>query len=268
MIIKKNDYKYLVNLLLEISKLACDQILQIYGTKFSHTKKSDNSPLTLADLNSHKIITENLSKKFPDIPIVSEENNHQNKVKTNEYFLVDPLDGTKEFLKKNDEFTVNIALIQNKKPIVGVVSLPTDNIHFFTDGSKSFVTTDNEEPRIINSSKPSKRLRVLVSRSHLDKETKKILKKINNPIVLKKGSSIKLCLIASGESDLYVRFGNTMEWDLAAGHAILKNASANLYDFSFKELEYSKKEFLNYSFFTCSNSIKKEIINLFKKEII
>ena len=265
MIIKKNDYQHLVNLLLKISKLACEEILKIYNTDHSHTKKFDNSPLTMADLNSNKIITEGLSKNFPNIPVISEEDKYQNKKQMHEFFLVDPLDGTKEFLKKNNEFTVNIALIQNKKPIIGVVSLPTDKKYFYTDGLNSFVISDKTKPEIINSSKHSKRLKVLVSRSHLDEKTKAFLKGINNPIVSKKGSSIKLCLIASGESDLYIRFGNTMEWDIAAGHAILKNAGANLYDFSFRELTYCKQNFLNKSFFACSNSTKEEMVNLLKK---
>ena len=267
MIIKKYDYKNLVNFLLEISKLACEEILKIYNTDHSHTKKFDNSPLTLADLNSNKIITENLSKNFPNIPVISEEDKYKNKRQMHEFFLVDPLDGTKEFLKKNDEFTVNIALIQNKKPIIGIVSLPTDKKHFYTDGFKSFVIADGKKPKIINSVKYSKRLRVLVSRSHLDKETKTLLRMFNDPIVKEKGSSIKLCLIAAGEGDLYIRFGNTMEWDVSAGHAILKNAGANLYNFSFTELTYGKEKFLNSAFFACSNSLKKEIIHFLKKKL-
>ena len=264
MFIKKSDYKYTVNVLLNISKLACEEILNIYNNNFLYTKKSDNSPLTLADINSHKIIINYLTEYFPNIPIISEESDNVNNKVINEFFLVDPLDGTKEFIKKNDEFTVNIALIQNKKPILGVVSLPVENKHFYTDGFKSFVILNKEKPNIISSQNQSKRIKVLVSRSHLDNKTKQLLEFIDNPIIQKKGSSIKLCLIAAGESHLYVRFGNTMEWDIAAGHAILKNAGANLYDLSFSEVSYNKNNFLNSPFFVCSNSLKKEIINLIK----
>ncbi len=259
MFIKENDYKHTVNLLLEISKLACEEILKVYKTKFTYMKKSDESPLTLADINSNNIITKHLTKNFVNIPIISEENDRKINYNLKEYFLIDPLDGTKEFLKKNDEFTVNIALIQNKKPVIGVVSLPVANKHFYTDGFNSFVISNLKKPQIINSENRYKRLKVLVSRSHLDKNTQKLLNSMQNPIITKKGSSVKLCLIASGESHLYVRFGNTMEWDTAAGHAILKNAGANIYDHSFKELSYNKKKFLNSFFFACSNLLKKEI---------
>ena len=249
--LKKNKYKESTNFLLETSKLACQEIMKIYSTDFSFNLKNDNSPVTLADIESNKIILDRLQKKFPNIPVVSEESTRNNGNLKNEFFLVDPLDGTKEFIKKNGEFTVNIAYILDYTPIISVLSIPALDKHYFTDGKESFVLNKNSQMRIF--SKKSTIPRILISRSHLDAHTKKIINKFDKSIIKKKGSSLKFCLIAEGKADLYFRFGKTKEWDIAAGHAILRNANGLVTDLNMNEIKYAKKNLENPPFLAYSN---------------
>ena len=254
--------------LLEILNISIDAgevILNYYNENVDVIYKDDESPLTKADLASHKIITDSIKKITPDIPILSEEEFIDWKIrkKWKKYWLIDPLDGTKEFIKKNDEFTVNIALIENNRPILGVIYTPALNELFYSIknfGSYKILTkkklnTLKEAKRISINKKKSNKIKIVGSRSHsnpiLDKWVNKNFNEFN---ILQKGSSLKFCLIAEGSADIYPRFGPTSEWDIAAGHIILEEAGGKLKSIDNKEILYNEKEnILNPDFFAYSN---------------
>lgn len=238
------------------------KILEIYRQPdFEIEIKNDNSPLTKADKAAHEIIVKLLSGKFP---VLSEEGKDipwQTRKSWNTFWLVDPLDGTKEFIKRNGEFTVNIALIEKGDPILGVIFVPVLNELYYADHNGSYKvmvehdgTTDFE-----NMVKSSVKLPfenrgdefyvVVGSRSHLNLETEEYIKNIDTKgKILKmvtKGSSLKLCLVASGEADIYPRLGPTMEWDIAAGHAIARFAGCTITQPSGEPVCYNKKDLLN-----------------------
>ena len=251
--------------ILNISVDAGEVILNYYNENVDVIYKDDESPLTKADLASHKIITDSIKKITPDIPILSEEEFIDWKIrkKWKKYWLIDPLDGTKEFIKKNDEFTVNIALIENNRPILGVIYTPALNELFYSIknfGSYKILTkkklnTLKEAKRISINKKKSNKIKIVGSRSHSNPILDKwINKNFNEFDILQKGSSLKFCLIAEGSADIYPRFGPTSEWDIAAGHIILEEAGGKLKSIDNKEILYNEKEnILNPEFFAYSN---------------
>ena len=254
--------------LLEIVNISVDAgevILNYYNENVDVIYKDDESPLTKADLASHKIITDSIKKITPDIPILSEEEFIDWKIrkKWKKYWLIDPLDGTKEFIKKNDEFTVNIALIENNRPILGVIYTPALNELFYSIknfGSYKILTkkklnTLKDAKRISINKKKSNQVKIVGSRSHSNPILKKwVNKNFNEFDILQKGSSLKFCLIAEGSADIYPRFGPTSEWDIAAGHIILEEAGGKLKSIDNKEILYNEKEnILNPDFFAYSN---------------
>ena len=251
--------------ILNISVDAGEVILNYYNENVDVIYKDDESPLTKADLASHKIITDSIKKITPDIPILSEEEFIDWKIrkKWKKYWLIDPLDGTKEFIKKNDEFTVNIALIENNRPILGVIYTPALNELFYSIknfGSykiltKKKINTLKEAKRISINKKKSNKIKIVGSRSHSNPILDKwVNKNFNEFDILQKGSSLKFCLIAEGSADIYPRFGPTSEWDIAAGHIILEEAGGKLKSIDNKEILYNEKEnILNPEFFAYSN---------------
>ena len=254
--------------LLEIVNISVDAgevILNYYNENVDVIYKDDESPLTKADLASHKIITDSIKKITPDIPILSEEEfiDWNIRKKWKKYWLIDPLDGTKEFIKKNDEFTVNIALIENNRPILGVIYTPALNELFYSIknfGSYKILTkkklnTLKEAKRISINKKKSNKIKIVGSRSHSNPILDKwVNKNFNEFDILQKGSSLKFCLIAEGSADIYPRFGPTSEWDIAAGHIILEEAGGKLKSIDNKEILYNEKEnILNPEFFAYSN---------------
>ena len=251
--------------ILNISVDAGEVILNYYNENVDVIYKDDESPLTKADLASHKIITDSIKKITPDIPILSEEEFIDWKIrkKWKKYWLIDPLDGTKEFIKKNDEFTVNIALIENNRPILGVIYTPALNELFYSIknfGSYKILTkkklnTLKEAKRISINKKKSNKIKIVGSRSHSNPILDKwVNKNFNEFDILQKGSSLKFCLIAEGSADIYPRFGPTSEWDIAAGHIILEEAGGKLKSIENKEILYNEKEnILNPDFFAYSN---------------
>ena len=254
--------------LLEIVNISVDAgevILNYYNENVDVIYKDDESPLTKADLASHNIITDSIKKITPDIPILSEEEFIDWKIrkKWKKYWLIDPLDGTKEFIKKNDEFTVNIALIENNRPILGVIYTPALNELFYSIknfGSYKILTkkklnTLKEAKRISINKKKSNKIKIVGSRSHSNPILDKwVNKNFNEFDILQKGSSLKFCLIAEGSADIYPRFGPTSEWDIAAGHIILEEAGGKLKSIDNKEILYNEKEnILNPEFFAYSN---------------
>jgi 3'(2'), 5'-bisphosphate nucleotidase len=260
--IRKKDYLEITEIFRYASEKASKKINEIYKSKFSITRKQDDSPLTIADLESNKIILNIIKKKLRKIPIVSEESEKPKGAPFSEFILVDPLDGTKEFVNKNDEFTVNIALIQNKKPKIGVVEIPAKNIQYFTDGENSYKASNKKIKRI--SVKGHDKPIFTISRSHLDKITIDFLKIFKIKKTIKRGSSLKFCLIAEGLADFYLRYGKTMEWDTAAGHAILKSAGGDVYNSQLSSLKYEKKDFLNTSFLAFNMPNQKVFENFIK----
>ena len=257
--INSNDFKDITGFLRDISKKASNKILDIYNHSFDVKKKLDDSPITKADLESNDIICKSLEKEFPNIPVISEENRIRD-YKESVFFLVDPLDGTKEFINKNGEFTVNIGLVIDNISTLGVIEIPVTGVQYFSNGESSFKFEKKDLKKISSLNKRNK-LRIVVSRSHLDSFTINLLKKIKNEhSTLKVGSSIKFCLVAEGEADLYLRKGNTMEWDTAAGSAIIKTSNSLVCDFSLKELKYGKKDFRNSSFIVCNENINEDFL--------
>lgn len=217
--------------------------------------KPDESPLTSADLASHETIVEGLSKLFPELPQLSEESveiPYEERKEWSDYFLIDPLDGTKEFIRGRPEYTVNIALVSNGTPVLGVVYVPeTDVTYCGAQGLGAFKQLGRDEPkpiRVANASAP--RPRIVGSKSHASSEMVGFLAHVGECDLLQFGSSLKICCVAEGEADVYPRFGPTSEWDTAAGHAVAISAGGTIVTLSGEPLSYNQKDsLLNPPFF-------------------
>ena len=250
---------------------ASKAILEVYkSTDYGEINKRDGSPLTIADKNANEIILNRLNKLTPDIPIISEETFELSSLKNlNEtYWLVDPLDGTKEFINKTDEFTVNIALINNKSSVFGIVAAPVSGKiwhgSMFDKETETNEISDNFTKYIV------------MSKSHKNQNDENFLKfldlnKISYEIV-EKGSSLKLCSLADKEADIYPRFGPTSEWDIAAAHAVLNSHGGSVINIKNEmELEYAKESSILNPYFIAfkNNAIKNEFLpvlrDFFKK---
>jgi 3'(2'), 5'-bisphosphate nucleotidase len=243
----------------QIAILAGRRIMEVYDhADFSKVVdfKSDNSPLTMADKASHDIIEEELLELTPAIPLLSEEGrsiDYEERKNWNIFWLVDPLDGTKEFIKRNGEFTVNIALIENGSPVLGVIYAPaTDKLYYAVKGSGAFKREKNSSVKIQMNKKADNWVAV-GSRSHASPEEEAILSKypVKNSVSI--GSSLKFCLLAEGLADIYYRHGPTMEWDTGAGQAILESAGGKMLDDQNKSFTYNKKSLTNTSFLCLSD---------------
>lgn len=246
----------LIEPVIEIARLAGIEIMKIYNTEdFGIQYKNDNSPLTIADEAANKIIVEGLLALTPNISIVSEESQaipFEKRRHFDYFWLVDPLDGTKEFVARNGEFAVNIALIHRKKAVLGVVYVPiTEGVYFATKGGGSFKIVHNLKEKIkCNSFNVNDlNLKVLVSRSHKNPATDALLAAYNDPILIPQGSSIKFLSIAEGSADIFPRNGKTMEWDTAAPQIILEEAGGKILNLETKKpLIYNKKDLGNPNF--------------------
>jgi 3'(2'), 5'-bisphosphate nucleotidase len=233
----------------EIATEASAQIMDIYGKGFNVEQKSDNSPLTAADLSSHKVIVAGLERLTPAIPIVSEESSdvpYAERAGWEYFWLVDPLDGTKEFIKRNDEFTVNIALIQGHEPILGVVVVPVTGLCYFAArGQGAFRQRPGEAARRITvRSLTEGPVRVVGSRSHRGASLDNFLARLGEHTLVTIGSSLKFCLVAEGNADVYPRLGPTSEWDTAAAQCIVEEAGGQVIDLEGKRLIYNTQESL------------------------
>jgi len=240
---------------------AGNAIMEVYKSDdFDVQIKSDSSPLTKADLAAHNIIIKHLEST--NIPVLSEEDAnipYSTRFKWERFWLVDPLDGTKEFIKKNDEFTVNIALIENGKPILGIVYLPVFNSIYFASKDKgSFfqknILINRIDELILSADKLPRELpevyTVVGSRSHMNEQTQAYFSDLENEKgeieIISRGSSLKLCMVAEGSAHEYPRFGPTMEWDTAAGHAVALFSGAKVTKEDKKtDLTYNKEDLLN-----------------------
>lgn len=221
-----------------IARAAGREILEVYGTDFESRAKADDSPLTEADLRAHRLITGELSRRFPQVPVLSEESADQISLEQRtgwqRYWLVDPLDGTKEFIARNGEFTVNIALIEAGRPVLGVVHIPvSDATYSGIPGIGAWREANDRAPSPISVRRVARPpLRVLGSRSHGSPRLTETLNAMGPHQLIAAGSSIKLCLVADGSCDLYPRLGPTSEWDIAAGQAIIEAAGGQVVELS------------------------------------
>ena len=243
----------MIDTLIELAIEAGITIREIYESgKYSTSIKSDRTPVTTADKEANKIILRGLKQQFPDIPAISEESENR-ALEKQTFFIIDPLDGTKGFLNKTNNFTVNIAVIYNREPKLGVIYSPISGELFYTspdqESFKYNYLKKTQKVKISGNVENRETLTLITSENNLVGGESKILKVDCEHDTLKIGSSIKFCRLAEGNADIYPRFGRTMEWDTAAGHAILKYAGGSLIDLNTKkELIYGKKDYENGSF--------------------
>jgi 3'(2'), 5'-bisphosphate nucleotidase len=236
--------------LVSVARKAGAVILDIYNRDFETLRKADRSPVTEADTAAEAVILEALARLAPDVPVVAEEQSAKEGVPLSapkRFFLVDPLDGTKEFIAKNGEFTVNIALIEDGRPILGVVYLPaTDACYAGLAGQAERRIGNGAPERIAARMAPDSGLVMAISRSHADGEVERAKARgLNVAGTIVAGSSLKFCRIAEGAADLYPRFGNTMEWDTAAGQAVLEAAGGRVETTDGTPFTYGKPGFRN-----------------------
>lgn len=242
--------------ILTTARAAGDAILAHYGKEIPVDHKADDSPLTQADLAAHHLILAELTKAYPEIPVVSEEGELPDPATLGvRFWLVDPLDGTKEFIQKRGSFTVNIALIENGVPILGVVHAPAlGETYWAAEGEGAWHSKADSEPVAIHAVAPTHPLRIVASRDHAGPEVTALLTRFPDASCLSIGSSLKFCLIAAGEADAYLRDVPTMEWDTAAAHAIILAAGASLLNWpSLEPLTYGKSGWRNGSLLTASS---------------
>jgi 3'(2'), 5'-bisphosphate nucleotidase len=223
-------------------------IMQVYAGAFDVTHKTDRSPLTEADLASHRIIERGLGALTPHLPVLSEEAAHlpyAQRRAWQRYWLVDPLDGTREFVKRNGEFTVNIALIEHGMPILGVVYAPArDQLSHAERGAGAWLEHAGGRRALHVRSQASQPLRVAGSRSHPDPRTQAFLTRVGEHELIALGSSLKFCVLADGGADVYVRYGPTSEWDTAAGQCVVEEAGGLVTDLALQPLTYNRGESL------------------------
>jgi len=236
--------------LVTIAKQAGDAIMQIYQQEFAVAFKQDSSPLTEADQAAHRIIQQGLNKLEPILPVLSEEGSHSEfAIRKNwqRFWLVDPLDGTKEFIKKNGEFTVNIALIEQGRPVMAVVHAPAlGRCYWAAEGQGAWREQDQHIKQIHLATPPEgdeRPWRIVGSRSHGSPEFEAYLSRFINPQIVAMGSSLKFCLVAEGSADIYPRLGPTSEWDTAAAHCIVNEAGGKVINAETgDELRYNQRE--------------------------
>lgn len=238
-----------INKLADIATQAGKIILGYYNKDYQIEIKDDNSPVTQADLAANDYIMAELAKEFPDIPIISEEGEHIRQG-AGRFFLVDPLDGTKSFIKKAGQFTVNIGLIENQMPTAGVIYVPTDENLYFTDGKKAFKNGKKIQCREI----PKDKVVVVASKSHLTPETEEFIDGLKVDRLVSASSSLKFCMVAEGLADIYPRFGRTMEWDTAAGQAILQAAGGEVIHPDGSAFNYAKNDIFENGWFVAYGS--------------
>jgi 3'(2'), 5'-bisphosphate nucleotidase len=235
----------LLHTVCDIARQAGEKILEIYHSEFDIVQKADNSPLTQADMAAHHIIVARLQALTPKFPILSEESveiSYDERSQWETYWLVDPLDGTREFIKRNGEFTVNIALIDQNKPILGVIYVPVRDVMYFAAIGYGAFKQQKLVEKIQVRPCPQEQIVVVGSRSFWDKRVEKFLENLPLPFELQSiGSSLKACLVAEGCADVYPRFGDTSEWDTAAAQCVVEQAGGYLTNMQLQPLLYNTK---------------------------
>ena len=251
----------LVDDLKNIAYQAGKVILEVYNSSdFEIQSKEDDSPLTIADQKANDVIVKGLSALKDQFPIISEENKEvpfETRKGYNAYWLVDPLDGTKEFIKRNDEFTVNIALISEGRPVFGVVYAPVlDEMYWGIKGEGAFLQKDQQETKLVASSfkKTDEGLKIVCSRSHLNDRTANFIAAYGRPEKVARGSSLKFLIMARGDAHIYPRLAPTMEWDTGAAQIILEESGGHVLSVEDNEpLKYNKKSLVNSHFVAYGN---------------
>lgn len=252
--------------LIHITRLAHKEILEVYNSNFKIDTKADNTPITDADRRANEVIMDGLSRIDSSIPILSEEEKippFDVRRHWDQYWIVDPLDGTREFTERHDEFTVNIALIEKGTPKLGVVGIPTQSVIYTGDVDRARALRQTPIENIpISISQPGERIRMTMSRHYKTTRNQQVIdflvsrgEKVDIRVV---GSSIKMCYIAEGQADIYIRFGPSNEWDIAAAHAVLSAAGGGVYLLNGGPKIYNQFETtLNPAFFACSSRSEK-----------
>ncbi|MGQ4810043.1 3'(2'),5'-bisphosphate nucleotidase CysQ [Candidatus Entotheonellaceae bacterium PAL068K] len=244
----------------KIARAAADTLLMIYNrTEVQVEMKADSSPLTQADLAAHHDIVTRLQALTPDIPILSEESqsiDYDQRRDWATFWLVDPLDGTREFIQRNGEFTINIALVHAHRPVLGVVHIPVRQVTYgAAEGQGAFKTDGNDTVTLQANQSLGATLQVVASRSHAGADTRAFLDNLRQDYDLKvvsKGSALKLCMVAEGSADLYPRLGPTMEWDTAAAQCVVEQAGGHVTTLEGEPLRYNKENLLNPFFMVAS----------------
>ena len=239
----------MLDTLRSIAEAAGQETLRFYGKPLSVDAKADDSPLTQADLASHRLIITRLADAFPDIPVVSEEDGERDASigLARRFFVVDPLDGTKEFIKQTGSFTVNIGLIEDGRPIAGIVHVPVNGVTYGAEQNEGAWRAERgANPSPIQAASAKTPLRIVASRDHAGPEVKALLARFPDAECLSIGSSLKFCLIAEGKADAYLRDVPTMEWDTAAAQAIVESARGCVLTHpAHRPLMYGKPEYRN-----------------------
>jgi 3'(2'), 5'-bisphosphate nucleotidase len=247
-----------IDTIARLTRRAGQAILEVYRTEFTVEQKEDRSPLTLADMRSHAILSQGLADCHPDIPVLSEEGKATDisiRKTWNRFWLVDPLDGTKEFIKRNGEFTINIALVEGRTPVIGLIYIPVQDRLFIGDTREGCWEIADGTPRrlAIEPGEAPRAVRVVKSRSHPSPNLQALLELLPDHEVIMRGSALKFCSIANGEADFYPRFGPTWEWDTAAGDAIVRAAGGVVVDLQGEPFVYNKPSLLNGPFMATSS---------------
>jgi 3'(2'), 5'-bisphosphate nucleotidase len=242
----RKDLDILLEKLVDITLEAGRAILDVYGSDFGVSYKSDSSPLTEADSRSHRIISARLAEAAPEVPVLSEEGKgvpYETRRGWRSFFLVDPLDGTKEFVSRNGDFTVNIALIEEGRPVMGVVHVPVEGTTYFAArGLGAYRRREGGgADRISVREAPGEGLVVVASRSHASPGLEDFLGGLRVRERVSRGSSLKFCLVAEGGADIYPRLGPTWEWDTGAGHAVVEEAGGSVTDLGGNPIVYNKE---------------------------
>jgi 3'(2'), 5'-bisphosphate nucleotidase len=244
----------------ELARAAGLEILKIYAQDFSVEHKDDRSPLTEADMAAHHTIVAGLQALTPGVPILSEEEAalpYAERSQWHTYWLVDPLDGTREFIKRNGEFTVNIALISDQQSVLGVIYVPVSGVSYFARrGGGAYRQEPGQDPQLIQARAwQGGHITVAGSRSHRDERFGRFLDQFDDHEIISMGSSLKSCLVAEGKADIYVRLGPTSEWDTAAAQCVVEEAGGKLLDTAMRPLRYNSKEsLLNPFFIVCGDA--------------
>ncbi len=241
------DFEPWIEPVCALARRAGAAILEVYRQPLEVTTKADDSPVTIADLRAHDVIVAGLTALAPEVPILSEESNglpYATRSRWSRYWLVDPLDGTREFLKRNDEFTVNIALIDTHAPVFGVVYLPAQDVLYWGGAELGAYRRvgDGAVETLRTRAPAASPLRIVGSRSHGSDALADVLPRLGAHDLIALGSSLKFCAVAAGEADLYPRFGPTSEWDTAAAQAVLEGAGGAVVDSNAQPLRYNTKE--------------------------
>lgn len=248
-----NELKNLNFEINEIAREAGEIIRQYFHSDYDIDIKADQSPVTTADLAANKYIEQHLKNITPDIPRISEESadiSYTERKHWDTFWLIDPLDGTREFIKNRPDFTVNIALVHLNRPILGTIYLPIDNhLYYATNGNNAYRCDEAGHLTTINTTITPRAIpRVCGSCAHPSKSMQKFLKNIGEHSLITRGSSIKSCLVADGSADIYPRFGPTWEWDTAAAQCIVEQAGGYITTLELQSLRYNKESLLNPSF--------------------